>query len=64
MRGGVAGFHGCGLKGDGYGLEGEFFLLLFFIDFMWSHTMFYDVPNYDVTRLINYWDMVKLLVHG
>jgi hypothetical protein len=34
MRGGVAGFHGCGLmgdgcglKGDGCGLKGEFFLL-------------------------------------
>jgi hypothetical protein len=34
MRGGVAGFHGCGLKDegcglkdDGCGLKGEFFLL-------------------------------------
>ena len=23
MRGGVAGFHGCGLKGDGRGLKGD-----------------------------------------
>ncbi len=23
MRGGVAGFHGCGLKGDGCGLKGD-----------------------------------------
>jgi len=40
VRSRVAGFHGCGLevmvhglKGDGYGLKGEFFLLLFFMDF-------------------------------
>jgi hypothetical protein len=40
MRGGVAGFHscglkgdGCGLKGDGYGLTGDFFLFSCFIDF-------------------------------
>jgi len=33
MKGGVVGSHGYGLKGDDYGLKGEFFLLLFFMDF-------------------------------
>ncbi len=41
MSGGVAGFHGCelkgdgcGLKGDGCGLKGEFFLLSCSIGFI------------------------------
>ena len=34
MRGGVAGFHGCGLKGDNCGLKGEFFLLSCSISFI------------------------------
>ena len=57
MRGGVAGFHGCGLKGDGCGLKGdgcglkgdgcglkgEFFLLSCSIDFLNNH-IFTNVP--------------------
>ncbi len=41
MKGGVTGFHGCGLKGDGCGLKGdgcglkgEFFLLSCSIGFI------------------------------
>ncbi len=57
MRGGVAGFHGCGLKGDGCGLKGdgcglkgEFFLLFLLYRFSYNHNVFFftDVPNYDV----------------
>ena len=57
MRGGVVGFHscglkgdGCGLKGDGCGLKGEFFLLSCSIGFYMiiMFFLFTDVPNYDV----------------
>ncbi len=47
MRGRVAGFYGCGLKGDGYGLKGfsSCFLALWFLH---DHNVFTDVPNYDI----------------
>ena len=52
MKGGVAVFHGCGLKGDGCGLKGEFFLFFLLYRF-YIITMFFlftDVPNYDVFK--------------
>ena len=54
MRGGVAGFHGCGLKGDGCGLKGEFFLLSCSIGNVFF--LLTDVPNYDVLNrfFLNY----------
>jgi hypothetical protein len=52
MRGGVAGFHGCGLKGEfffGCGLKGEFFLLSCSIVFIGSQ-IFTKVPIYDIFK--------------
>ena len=50
-------FMACGLKGDGYGLKGEFFLLSCSIGF-YVITMFnvliYDIGSFKITRLINY----------
>ena len=50
MRGGVAGFHGYGLKGDDCGLKGDFFLFFLLYRF-YMITMFFlftDVPNYRI----------------
>jgi hypothetical protein len=52
MRGGVAGFLGCGLKGEfffGCGLKGEFFLLSCSIVFIGSQ-IFTNVPIYDIFK--------------
>ena len=43
MKGCVVGFHGYGLKGDDYGLKGDFFLFFLLYRFLNDH-IFTNVP--------------------